>query len=313
MQLTRNLRLAVAGLIALHLASAFAAIALLGRMRPAIEKIIDQNVYSLSAVEEMLSVLAEGEGVETTSPHARFRAAYDRAAANITDERERPILMTIDRLSDASLPIESAPRHALVAELVRLGEVNRDNIVAADHDARRLGTAGAWSLVFLATLTLGSALAALRRMDRRVLQPVEELHDVLLGLRRGEHRRRCRPGLGAADELAQAMAALNRILDDRQSALVTATAAEHAFLTGGDEADRATLLHLLDESEDPVVVVEGTGEVVACNHRGLDRLSDQGDLKATLARIARGEPAPRGIEASPVKGADRYVCVLDAE
>lgn len=313
MQLTRNLRLALAALIALHLASAFAAIALLGRMRPAIERVIDQNVYSLVAIEEMLAVLSEVDGEDGVDPpHARFRAAYERAATNITDDRERPILETVDRLSASALPDEPARRRALIAELVRLGEVNRGDIVEANESAQRLSTAGAWALVFLAVVTLGSALAALRRMDRRVLQPVEELHDVLLGLTKGEGRRRCRPGTGASGELARAMAALNRLLDDRQDALRTATAAEHGLLTGGDEADRATLLQLLDESDEALVVIDATGDVVASNADGLDRLASEDGLKAALVAIAKGEGAPDGIATRPVKGADRTICTLGA-
>lgn len=310
MQLTRNLRLAVAALIALHLASAFAAIGLLGRMQPAIERVLDQNVYSLVAVEEMLSVLSEPEALGSDPGHGRFRAAYDRAAANITDDRERPILETIDRLSSSSLPAEPAGRRALVTELVHLGEVNRADIADANASAQRLSTAGAWALVFLAVVTLLSAIAALRRMDRRVLQPVEELHDVLVGLRKGEARRRCRPGVGASQELAKAMAALNRVLDDRQDALRNATAAEHAVLTGGDDADRATMLHLLDERTEPMIVIDASGDVVASNDSGMDRLADDGDLKATLVAIANGESAPDGIGARRLEDADRTICTL---
>jgi len=314
-QLTRNLRLAVAALLALHLASAFAAIAMLGRMRPAVERIMDQNIYSLVAVEEMLSILA-GADASTEGPDAqqtRFRSAYDRAAQNITDDRERPILDHIDRLTVGGLPDAAAPRRELVAQLVRLGEVNRDDIVEANAKAQRLGTAGEWALVFLAVLTLASALVALRRMDRRVLQPLDEMYDVLLGLHRGDGHRRCRPGAGASSELARAMASLNRALDDRHEALITATAAEHTVLTGGDEADRATLLQLLDETESPVVVIDGRGDVVASNGLGLDCLAAaDGELRASLRAIAKGEQAPEGIDARRVGGAERYICALSA-
>ena len=280
-------------------------------MRPAIERIIDQNVYSLVAVEEMLSVLSEVDDVELGgASHERFRVAYDRAAANITVDRERPILEAIDQLSSSGLPGDPEPRRALVAELQRLGEVNRADIVEANASAQRLGTAGAWALVFLAALTLASAVAALRRMDRRVLQPVEELHDVLLALRKGESRRRCRPGTGASDELAQAMAALNRVLDDRREALAAATAAEHAVLTGGDEADRATMLQLLDEDEQPLVVIDAAGDVVATNGPGLDRLAADEDLKAELVAIATDDRAPAGIDIRPVAGTSRTICTL---
>jgi hypothetical protein len=318
MQLTRNLRLAVGALLALHLASAFAAIVLLGRMRPAIERIIDQNVYSLVAVEEMLAVLAEDGSSPGPEPAEdqqgrlrRYRDAYRRAAQNITTPHERPILDRIEELSDGRLPPDEPTRRAVVGQLAQLGEVNRDAIVVANESAQRLGAAGAWAVVFLAVLTLGGALITLRRMDRRVLQPLEELHDVLVGLRSGEVHRRCRARPGAGAELQRAMAALNRFLDDRNEALRTATAAEHAVLTGGDDADRATLLQLLDEEPQAVVVIDGHGEIVASNANALDRLAeDDSGLREALRKLARGAEPPDGVTVQAVDGTERRLCRL---
>ena len=241
MQLTKGLRLAFLALLALHLVSAFAAIGLLGRMKPAIKRVIQQNVYSLEAVEAMLGELAKGELGE----EEHFAAALERAQDNITNEREAPLVAQVrDRMGDVFVGDVQA-RALVVTDLRELAELNRADIVAANQEAKRLGSAGAWAVAILAFLTLVAGLVALRRLDRRVLLPLEELHDVLLAVRRGEPRRRCQPMNVAASELARSMAMINRLIDDRSEALATASVAEHMALVGLEDDDRATLLHLL--------------------------------------------------------------------
>jgi HAMP domain-containing protein len=306
MHLTNSLRLLFWLFVVLHLASASAAIVLLGRMKPAIEHIGKENVTSLQAVEAMLAGLATGS--TDAEQAAQFRAALAQASSNITDPRERPILGRIGVNADAALAGEVEGRRMVVQDLRNLGEVNRDNIDAADVRAQQLGTA----VFFLAVLTLLTALGSLRRADRRVLAPLEELHTVLRDLRTGNSHRRCAVDRDAAAELSEAMAALNRVLDDHDEALRTVIAAEQLVLTGGDDADRATMLQLLDEDPRAVVVVDDEGVIVAANPPGFDALSADLGLRDTLRRVVRGEQGAEDLHVRPVKGASRMILALSS-
>jgi hypothetical protein len=308
MQLTRNLRLAVAGLLALHLASASAAIAILGRVQPAVDMAFEHRAESQRAVEGMLVVLASP--TDNTSQD-RFERAWQRAWTSLDGDEDRARLKRVQLLSRQAFAGADGARTLLLDELSGFGTAHRDELQAAQSSAERLGTGGAWAVVFLALLTLGGALAALRRMDRRVLIPLEEIHDVLGGWRRGDAHRRCRPARGAASELARAMASLNEVLDDRQEALVTATAAERVALIGGEEVDHVTLLRVMDLASLPMAVVDVDGEVLAANAAALDRLaSESPGVRTRLRQLIDGGEASStsGITTAAIDGTSRHLC-----
>ena len=58
MRLQRDFLLSVGILVAFNILLAFGAIGLFTRMSPAIERILQENVYSTDAAEEMLALLA---------------------------------------------------------------------------------------------------------------------------------------------------------------------------------------------------------------------------------------------------------------
>lgn len=279
MNLTRSLRVAFAVLLAVHLASAFASVALLGRMRPAIGRIIEQNVRSLEAAEDMLAVLAAAGGEAPTLADAeRFRAAFQRAAENITDTREEPLIESMRQQLEPALSGDRAAIQSVTASLRDLAAVNRSDMQEADERAKQLGSAGAWAVVFLALLTLSGGLVALRRLDRSVLRPLEELYDVVDRHRAGELHRRCGPATTAASELSTIMRLINRILDEGSQGVRRAPA---------DEADRSTLLQLLDRLEGATFVLETDGKIIAANRQGMDALADDDDLRDRLTRAVQ--------------------------
>jgi PAS domain-containing protein len=306
MLLARSLRIAFLALLALHLISGFAAIALLGRMRPALEQILERNVVSLESVEEMLSVLSTQRGEAANAADAeRFRRAFEIAESNVTESEEPALLAVIRRQSERALAGDDGAIAAVADAATLLGRSNRSAIEKANHDAQRLGYGGAWAVALLSFFTFGSGLLALRQLDRRVLAPLSELHEVLAAPGEGDHHRRCHAPAGTSDELAVGMRAVNHLLD----ALRAPSAAEDAT---DATVERATLLAILDALPDAAAIVDDEGEIIASNKQALELLADEpGDaLGARLRAAAKGEDAG-AVRTQPILDGKRVLCRWD--
>ncbi|MEZ4370887.1 MAG: hypothetical protein R3B07_08675 [Polyangiaceae bacterium] len=287
MQLTRATRVAFTALLIVNLASAAAAIGLLGRMRPAIERIIERNIYSLEAVEGMLVVLSSPDGATNTN-QAALDDALIRAERNITGDAERPLIAQLRTRLPQALKGDVAARRESLKALQELADVNRKDIEAADQNAKRLGTAGAWAVSFLALVGLGSGLIGLRRFDRRVLAPLEELHSVLTDHSGGQRLRRCGAIGQASKELHETMLSLNQLLDSRADESLRRIAIGQK---AGD-GEHQSLLAVLDLIPEPTWLVDDQGSILAANRPALDRIAAEPELARAVKQLAIGESEP---------------------
>ena len=103
MELRRELLLTVGALVSLNLLLAFGSIGLLVRMGPAIERILQENVYSIVAAEEMLAELADSGGAPLSGDaRGRVQQSFKNARKNVTEPSERPVLDSLEgRLEEA--------------------------------------------------------------------------------------------------------------------------------------------------------------------------------------------------------------------
>ncbi len=293
MLLARGLRIAAFTLLALHLVSSLAAIGLLGRMRPALERIIERNVASLAATEQMLTVLAAQAGAPATDEVAmRFHESLLVAQSNITEEREPHVVAAIEAESEAALAGDAQAIRRVTEALAELGNINRRAIESADREAQRIGSAGAWTVALLSFVMVAASLVALRQLDHRLLEPLTELHDVLVSLREGRLLRRCRPPPRGSAELSAAMHAFNQLADELASrpALAESTAGDGP----SDDEHEATLRALLDVLPAPALLLDPQGELLAANRAGLERLAgdDGASLRSRLSQAQAEDAAP---------------------
>jgi methyl-accepting chemotaxis protein len=215
MELRRELFWTISILIALNLALAFGAIGLFVRMGPAIERILQDNVYSMVAAEEVLTEIAASNG-EPLSPDARerVRESLEKAKRNVTEAAERPTLAALEERLPEAARGDARARREFVEQARTLGRVNRDAMRAEDEEARRLGTAGAWTAVLLGFASFLLGLFVVTRLQNRLVRPLVELHEVLEKAREGDRLRRCRHP-DAPREVVQVTEAVNRLLDER--------------------------------------------------------------------------------------------------
>lgn len=223
MELRRELMLTIGMLVVFNLLLAFGSIGLLARMGPAIEHILQENVFSIVAAEAMLAALAEAGG-EPLTPEARQSVlrALDNAQRNVTEAAERPVL---DRVRDAlprALDGDAEARRAAVAAVRELIAINREAMRDVDEAAQRLGNAGAWAAVFIGFLSFLLSIVIVVRLQKRFVQPLVDLHAVLENARAGDRLRRCRLS-DAPREVIQVTQSVNRLLDERLTAAALAS------------------------------------------------------------------------------------------
>ena len=270
-------RYGVAALLFLQLATSVAGVVLLGRMSPAVQNILEENVYSTQAVEEMLAELAM---TPSASPATEaYKASLQRARGNITEAQEVGIVDALD--ASAAQGLEGGPKRQEAVRLLQdLGAVNRASMRRADERAQRLGLAGAWAMALLGFGSFLVSWVLYRRLESRLLAPVLEVAEVLAAVRAGDTFRRCTP-LGRAGQRGALAADLNWLLDRKLSA--EPSQSDAVVL-------RECLLTLADGLDDRLVVVgDATGQLLALNRRALDEASEPGSWTELGRRLAAGD------------------------
>ncbi len=302
-----EIRLGIVSILLFQFVTAFGTIGLLGRMAPAIEDIIERNVVSLVAVEEMLAVLARsGGGVAGDGEELRFRQALERAEQNVTEEAEGPKIGEVRKHATAALSGDAAATVAEVQALEDLGRINREAMQRSDSQAKSLGTAGMWATVALAVMCMFAGIIVFRRFVAKIVEPVAEIDGVLSARLVGDSHRRCRP-LDAPVELRRIASAVNEILE-RSDAPVDDRASRIAV------CDRAVMLHLVDALMETVVILGHDGETRARNAAAESILEDDAMgavVRDSLSDVARGQGTGKGIsKVTEIPGADAWLCIL---
>lgn len=215
MELRREFLFTIGALVLVNLVLAFGSIGLFVRMGPAIAHILEENVHSIVVAEEMLAELADAAGAPLDEgARERMRKGLREAQGKVTRSDEREALVALEGTFSALLEGEPAARKRAIAHLRQLVHANRVAMGEADAEARRLGSAGAWTAVFVGFLSFAWSVFVVVRLQRRFLRPLAELHEVLEGARQGERFRRCRFA-DAPKEVVQVIESTNRLLDER--------------------------------------------------------------------------------------------------
>lgn len=242
MRTDRQLTFSFSILIGIGVSIALAAITLFGRMAPAIEGIIEDNVVSIEAAEAMLAGMVDAElGGDPAGARRAFDGAFATARRNVTEPDEGLILDRIERLAPAAFDGDPDSVRQLVLEIRALGDVNRGAMTTADQSAKRLGVAGAWTMVVLGAGGFVVGLFTQRRLRKRVLLPLQEIHATLRSITMGDRLRRCTSPTAPCSDLSEIMAMINRLLD-RQLEKDTSTLRESIAEAPPEEpASRASL------------------------------------------------------------------------
>lgn len=311
MDLRRELVFDIGAIVTLNVLLAFGVIGLFVRMGPAIEQILEENVASIVAAEEILAIFAAaGDAPLGATQAAQVQAALDRAAANVTEASEGPVVAAMARDLPAAVLERGEARGRVVQGAGRLSAINHAAMRTVDEEAQRLGAAGAWSAVLVGFLSLLLSLFVLARLRRRVLLPVLEIHEVL-GEASFVGKRRCRPR-EAALEITHIAEAVNGILDDRAARwLGGSRGTEGALSESSEKGVHAALTTLLGEQRGSAVVVDEEGRILRANSQALAVLAGpEGDRLREALRP--GSPRAPWI-ATALPGGLGWICRIEPQ
>jgi methyl-accepting chemotaxis protein len=302
MKLRRDLLISIGSLVALNLLVALGTVALLSRMAPAIEHILEANVSSIEAAEEMMRLLVVAGGAPLgEGERARFAEAMRRAEANVGERDEHAVVARLRQHQEAALAGDAAARQALVAALEELVAVNHKAMRAEDLKAQRMGTAGAWSAVFIALLGFVASLLVIRRLRRYIIEPLAELYATLEAAGKGDRFRRC-TSFHAPPEIKRIFQAVNQMLDQQ----------ERKRGPGSEASARMALVYLLEQRPHAAFVIDRRGHLVAANQPGLEQLesADGEALRRELERVPLEQGGSRELEAVQLGDGESWYCEL---
>jgi methyl-accepting chemotaxis protein len=216
MKLAQSVRLGAWFLIALNLVMAFGSIWVFTRMAPVIEIIIERNERSLYACEEMLSGFALVDPDQSADDvdlfKSEFSEALRRAENNITEKEETIALEAIEKNYIKALEGNLRSKKKTVAAIQHLSQINRDIMVETNRKAKQLGHAGAWWIVFMASVVFMVGMLFMRGLKRSLVKPLEEIHSVIQAAKAGDKMRRCTDP-GAPQDIRSIFDGFNDILD----------------------------------------------------------------------------------------------------
>lgn len=198
-------------LIVMNLIMAFGAIWIFMRMAPAIEVIIAQNEVSLESCEDMLAALLKNNAAEGSSLEI-FRGALTKARNNITEEEEPAIIERIERYHTAAIEGDELSLNLTISAITDLGDTNRKAMRRADAKAKQFGYAGAWGVVFMATVSFMIGMILLRSLDKNLSEPIQEIDAVITAVREGDPMRRCTMK-NPSSSIRKIFANVNELLD----------------------------------------------------------------------------------------------------
>lgn len=300
MELRRELFWTIGAVMAVNLALAFGAIGLFVRMGPAIARILEENVYSIVAAEEILIELGRaGDSGVSLERRQRIEAALKRAQENVTESEERPVLRSLATTMPAAISGDARARADAIDRLEAFLVINREAMQRVDREAQRLGVAGAWGAVLIGFSSFLVGLLAFTRLENRLLRPLAELHDVLETNHEGDRLRRCRRP-EAPSEVVRVTDVVNRLLDERLTEASRSRATQH-------ELERLALAELLERQTGAAALIDESGNIVRASAKMLALLAGA-EGPALREALSRQEPADQTWERLPVR--DRGALVL---
>ncbi len=221
MKLVHSIRMGAWVLIILNLLMAFGSIWVFLRMAPALDNIIKRNTRTLVSCEMMLANIAQmtGNEAEDNKYITAFVKAFEQAKNNITEEREPLVIERIAKNYSAAFTRDREALKNTVQAIVDLSDINKRAMVVEDVKARKLGSAGAWGVVFMAIAVFIVTMLIMRSMKKNLIHPIEEIYSVIEANLKGESMRRCY-GARVSKDVKILYSGLNDVLDNSKSVSV---------------------------------------------------------------------------------------------
>jgi hypothetical protein len=142
-----------------------------------------------------------------------FVNTFEEARNNVTEEAESDVIEDIRQLYPRALLGDYYSLERTVSAITRLAEINRAAMIEADRKAKQVGNAGAWGVVFMASLVFLVGILFMRRLSKGLVGPFEEIHAVISANLKEDRMRRCTGSPNLPNDIRTVYAELNELLD----------------------------------------------------------------------------------------------------
>jgi len=214
MPLAKKIQFSVIVLLILNLIMCFCVIWAFVRMSPILQTIVEQNASSIIACEKMLSslALATDNSQENSAIIDKFEADLQAARSNITESAEAMYIEQIKEKYKQAFNGNYESKLAVVAAINKINDINWAVIAIADDKVKKLGFAGAWGVAFMSSLVFFLSMLFYFRLKYQLIQPVEEIYNVINQVKIGEIKRRC-SGYNLPYDIKSIHNGINELLD----------------------------------------------------------------------------------------------------
>lgn len=204
-------------LVVLSLIFGLGSIALIERIVPAIDNIMNENAVSVSSAVAMLNILNQRQsGTDLVFLKSEFLTQLQKAQENITMDDERPILTEIERVVD-SLFLEARDESLSIRTsqlLLELANLNLDVMASKNAEAKRLGLAGGWAVGVLLIVTILLLLVFKKRVEKTIVVPIENLSEAIQAYLLGNKMRRYTLTHEESLDIKKLAVQANKLLDE---------------------------------------------------------------------------------------------------
>ncbi len=193
MKIARSVRFSIWCFILFNLMIAYCCIWIFVRMIPTIEQVVDNNEISIRSSMVMLSLLTRDRFslIDDKEAVNRFERFLKMAESTITEEGEKKQLDIIRRHYLGAFNGQRAEFSAVVEAITRVEFINREAMHMANMKAQHMGRTGAWGIVFMAAINFLAGLFFINSLNKKFMEPLEELDRTISEFKSGNSMRRC--------------------------------------------------------------------------------------------------------------------------
>lgn len=205
MKFTKSIPLSIFILLIFATLMAVAGIRAIFRLTPEIDRINKSNSQSLYFIDRMLTA-------EVSEDIKLFEEHLAKQKGNITEPQEEEKVIAIEKVYKDAFNGDKEARKELIFNITQLSEINRLAMMKYGKNAKTLSITGTWVIGFMLFFVWSIGFVVLTNLRKTIIEPLDELEDVLDKVSKGNKHRRC-PSMAPTKDFQKIYDGVNNLLD----------------------------------------------------------------------------------------------------
>ena len=178
------------------------------KLEPSINLLNSANTQSLYYTEQMLT------SITTKKDLKNFEYNLLLATQNITEKGENKIIEQINDVYQEAFEGNQIAEEKTINYITDLAKINRLAMEHAGISAKKQRVIGIWIILFPSIFIWIVGITLLKRLNKILIMPVEELNKAVSEYNSGNKMRRC-PSFAPSKDLQKLYDGINNILDSK--------------------------------------------------------------------------------------------------